>query len=64
MGDISAAACIFIFYIISNRSIWPIDWTLTGTTTPSQSGPGCNSSERVLHIPQNSETGASSSDVA
>ena len=25
-----------------NRSIWPINWTLTGTTTMGQSGLGCN----------------------
>ena len=25
-----------------NRSIWPIDWTQTGTITPGQSGPGSN----------------------
>ena len=28
--------------IFCNRSIWPIDETLTGTTTPSQSEPGSN----------------------
>ena len=31
--------------------IWPIDGILTGTTTPSQSGPGSNSNDRILHIP-------------
>ena len=37
-----------------NSSIWPIDQTLTGTTTPGQSGRGGNGKESVLHIPQNS----------
>ena len=30
------------------------DWTLSGPTTPDQSGPGSNSNEEVLHIPQSS----------
>ena len=33
-------------------SIWPIDRTLSGATTPGQSGPGSDGSEEVLHIPQ------------
>ena len=28
-----------------NRSIWPMDGTLTRTTTPDQSGPGSNGNE-------------------
>ena len=32
----------------ANRSIWPIDGTLTGTTTLGQSGSGSNGNERVL----------------
>ena len=44
-------------------SIWPIDWTLSGATTPGQSGPVSNGNEGVLHIPQSSSsTGTSSSD--
>ena len=43
--------------IILNRSIWPIDGTLTGTTTPSQSGTRNNGNERVLHIALISRTG-------
>ena len=44
-------------------SIWPIDRTLSGATTPGQSGPGSDSRERVLCIPQSSSiTGTSSSD--
>ena len=34
-----------------NSSIWPIDRTLTETTTLGQSGPGNNGDEGVLHIP-------------
>ena len=33
-------------------SIWPIDRTLSDTTTPGHSGPGSNSNEVVLRIPQ------------
>ena len=33
-------------------SIWPIDRTLSGATTPSQCGPGSDGNEGVLHIPQ------------
>ena len=44
-------------------SIWPIDWTISGTTTPGQSGPGSDGNEGVRRIPQSSSiTGASSSD--
>ena len=35
-------------------SISPIDRTLLGVTTPGQSGPGSNSNDEVLHIPQSS----------
>ena len=34
--------------------IWPIDKTLLGTSTPSQSGPESEGSEGILHIPQSS----------
>ena len=44
-----------------NISIWPIDRILAGTTTPGLSRPECNHNERVLHIPQSSRTGASTS---
>ena len=44
-------------------SIWPIDRTLSGATTPSQSGPGSVGNEGVLRIPPNfSITGTSPSD--
>ena len=35
-------------------SIWPIDRTLSGATTPGQSGPRSVSNEGVICIPQNS----------
>ena len=41
-------------------SIWPIDWTLLGATTPGQSKTGSDRNEVVLCIPQTSSiTGAS-----
>ena len=43
-------------------SIWPKDNTLSGATTPGQSGPGSNGSEGVLHIPQISKARALPSD--
>ena len=45
-----------------NIFTWPTDGILTGTTTLDQSWPGSNSNEGVFHIPQNSRTGALSSD--
>ena len=37
--------------------------TLSGATTPGQSGPGCDGNKRVLRIPQSSSTaGTSQSD--
>ena len=46
-----------------NSSIGPIDKTLSGTTTPSQRGPGSDGNEGVFHIPQSSSiTGTSPSD--
>ena len=50
-----------LLFINSCFSIQPIDGTLTGTTTPGQSGPGSNGDEGVLHIPQTSKTGTSPS---
>ena len=47
---------------MSNSSIWPIDGTLSGTTTPVQSGPGRNGSEGVLHVSQSSLIRSSPSD--
>ena len=43
-------------------SIWHINRTLSGATTPAQRGPGSDGNKRVLHIPQSSSiTGASPS---
>ena len=48
---------------MSNSSIWSIDRTLSGATTPGQSGPQSNANEGVLCIPQSSSIiGASPSD--
>ena len=44
-------------------SIGPIDRTLSGSTSPCQSGPGSYGNEKVLHIPQRSSiTGNSPSE--
>ena len=51
-----------ICFHTSERPIWPIDRTLLGATIPSQSEPGSNINEGVLHIPWSSKTGASLSD--
>ena len=37
---------------MSNSSIWPIDSTQSGTTTPGQSEPGSDGNKEVLRIPQ------------
>ena len=47
--------------MIKQFHLWPIGGTLTVTTTLSQSGPESNGSEQVVHIPQSSRCGASSS---
>ena len=47
----------------ARSSIQPIDRTLSGATTPGQSGPGSGCNEGVLRIPQSSSiAGASPSD--
>ena len=43
-------------------SIWPIDRTLSGATSPGQSEPESNDNERVLHILQIFKAGTLSSD--
>ena len=54
---------LFALSLMSNSSIWPIDWTLSGTSTLGQSRPGSDGNEGVRHIPQSSNiTGASPSD--
>ena len=47
---------------MSNSSVWPIDRTLSGATTPGQSGPGSNGNEEILRILQNCVTETSPSD--
>ena len=44
---------------MSNSSIWAIDRTLSGATTPGQSRPRSYGNEGVLRIPQISKAGAS-----
>ena len=39
---------------MSNSSIWPIDRTLSGATTPGLNGSGNDGNKGVLHIPQSS----------
>ena len=39
---------------MSNSPIWPVDRTLSGTTTLSQNGPGSYGNEGVLCMPQSS----------
>ena len=39
---------------MSNCSIWTIDRSLSGATTPGQSGPGSDGNKRVLGITQSS----------
>ena len=39
---------------MSNSSIWPIDRTLSGATTPGQSQLGSDGNEGILRIPQSS----------
>ena len=46
-----------------NRSIWPIDRTLKGTTTWGQSGPWSNANERVTHTLHIPRTGVLTSDA-
>ena len=47
---------------MSSSSIWSINRMLSGAITSGQSEPGSNGSQKVLHISQNSKTGASPSD--
>ena len=37
---------------MSNSSIWLIDKTLSGATTPGQSEPGSNSNKRYFTLPK------------
>ena len=51
-------SCLFTHIVCS---LWSIDGTLSGATTPGQSGLGSNGNEELLHIPQISKAGASPS---
>ena len=52
-----------LIQIIQFSSIWPIDRTLSGATTPGQSGRGNDGNEGVFRIPQGSSiTGTLPSD--
>ena len=54
---------VICLHSVSNSSIWPTGRTLSGATTPDQSGLGSNGNEGILRIPQSSSiTGASPSD--
>ena len=48
--------------VCSVCSIWPIDSTLSGSTTQGQNGPGSNGNEGVLHIHQIAKAGTLPSD--
>ena len=41
---------------MSNISIRPIDWTLSGAIIPSQSWPGSDGNDGALYVPQSSKT--------
>ena len=47
---------------MSKSFVCPIDGTLWGATILSESEPGSNGIEEVLHIPQSSDTGDSPPD--
>ena len=54
---------LFALCLNSKQFYWPIDRTLSGTTTPGQRRSGSNSNEGVYRIPQSfSITGTSPSD--
>ena len=53
-----------IFWKWLKGSLWHIDETLTGATTPEQSGVRSKGNEVVLYISQSSRTGASPSDAS
>ena len=53
----------YLIQIILNRSIQPIDGTLTGTTTPDQSRSANNGNHQVFHILHSSRIEASLPDA-
>ena len=48
--SLALVICLHIVWM-SNSSIWPIDTTLLGATSPGQSGPGSDGNEQVDCIP-------------
>ena len=56
--------CTIEFEKFSNKSIWAIDWDLSGTTTPVQSELGSNGNEEVLYPHLRFRIGAWLSDAA
>ena len=48
-----------LILITSNKSIWSIYGTLTGTTTPGLNRPGSNRNEKVFLISRSSKSGDS-----
>ena len=52
--NLTSIICLYILC-----SIWPINETISGGTTPGQHGHGSNGNEGVLFIPQISKAGAS-----
>ena len=61
-NNLTSVICLHIVKWL-NSSILSIHETLTGTTTPGQSGAGINGNERVFHFLQSSRTGTSPSDA-
>ena len=55
--------CAIQIRIIFKQINWPVNGTITDTTTPSQSGPGSNGNKEDLHTLQISRTGASPCNV-
>ena len=59
--SVTSPSVAVLCYDLDICSFWPINETLTGTINQFQSGMGSNGIEGVLHIPQNSKSGASPS---
>ena len=56
-------SCLFAHSLIAKSSIWPMDGTLSESTSLGQSESESNCYEGVLHIPQSSRIEASPSDI-
>ena len=53
---------VIVQFSINHLFAYSLNVKLAGSTTPNQSGSGCNGNEGVLHITQSSNTGALPSD--